>query len=63
MISASYNVLTAINGLYVVDWKHFLFGSVATALLVEVASFPGLYHSFCRLQYKNRGEGLEGFRT
>ena len=30
---------------------------------LEVASFPGLYHSFCRLQYENRGEGLEGFRT
>ena len=30
---------------------------------LELASFPGLYHSFCRLQYENRGEGLEGFRT
>ena len=29
----------------------------------RVASFLGLYHSFWRLQYKNRGEGLEGFRT
>ena len=28
-----------------------------------VASFPGLHHSFCRLQYENRGEGLEGFCT
>ena len=28
-----------------------------------LASFPGLHHSFCRLQYENRGEGLEGFRT
>ena len=28
-----------------------------------LASFPGLHHSFCRLQYENRGEGLEGFCT
>ena len=29
----------------------------------HLASFPGLYHSFCRLQYENRGECLEGFCT
>ena len=23
-----------------------------------LASFPGLHHSFCRLQYENRGEKL-----